>query len=77
MFLFVCTNCKYRVLQLNNLMQPLVGKMKWWQILLIVIVTTLWIIVVALWIAVGVVMSDPPNESKCCTCSNLFIPANQ
>jgi len=42
-------------------MQPLPDKVKWW---LIVIATALWILAVALWIAVAVVMSNPPNESK-------------
>ena len=42
----------------------LVDKVKWWHILLTVIAAFLCIPGVLLWIAVGVVVSEPPGGSK-------------
>ena len=40
-------------------------KLKFWQIVLIVAIVTIFgVIAVALWIAVGIMVSSPPNDSK-------------
>ena len=47
-----------------SLTLSLAGKMKWWQIVLILIAAILFIIGIVLWIVVGVVVSNPLDGSK-------------
>ena len=47
-----------------SLTLSLAGKMKWWQIVVILIAAILCIIGIVLWIVVGVVVSNPLDGSK-------------
>ena len=43
----------------------LLDDMKWWHIIVMVIAAIFCLIGVVLWITVGVVVTNPPDDSKC------------
>ena len=47
-------------------MHPL-DELKWWHIIVMVVTVGFCLIGVVLWITVGAVVNNPPNDSKCTT----------
>ena len=65
---FVCTLylvlCEYAIIL--AFMHPL-DELKWWHIVVVVVTVVFCLIGVVLWITVGAVVNNPPNDSKCTT----------
>ena len=50
---------------ITSIFLSLLDEMKWWLIIVIVVAAIFCLIGVLLWITVGAVVTNPPDDSKC------------